>query len=1249
MSRREIPDFVRLRQAQASDPSAAVFVAAHAGSGKTHVLAQRVVRLMLDGGAGGVDPSKILCITFTKAAAANMAARVYATLKDWIARDDAALDAALREIGVTEIDAGKRARARRLFAAALETPGGLKVQTIHGFCAGILRQFPFEANVAARFTVLEDRQQSEMLERAILAVLLDAAAAPESPLGLALKVAVTSAADSTFRELLREAADWRDKLRRWLEAAGSLDAAVAQLSAALGVAPGDRRDAVEKEIVEGPHLPVSEWASIAALCGTGSSNDQEQCERLKAALAAEGAERIFSYLQVFFNVSDNKPRKSCITAPLAKKYPDLAERFTQELARLLTLVARRNALICRDRTAALLAVAVPAIGRYTAEKERRGYIDFDDLIDKTYELMWRVHPSWVHYKLDLGLDHVLIDEAQDTSEKQWGIIAQLVAEFAAGAGARGLLRRTIFAVGDEKQSIFSFQGAAPRHYETMRRHFQKAYAISEVTWRDVHLDFSFRSGENVLGAVDEVFKPEAIARSVTADLAGVLAHRALPDAVPGLVEIWPLIEPDAVPQPEAWDAPFDELPRTSPQQKLAQKIAATVRDLVAAGTPVGAKREPMRYGDVLVLVRQRGPLFEAIIRALKNAGIAVAGADRLELTEHIAVVDLMALADALLLPQDDLALATALKSPLFGFDDDRLFALAWQRRGSLRAALAARAGEAADFGAVDTLLRRAAARARSSPFEFFAWLLGPEQGRRKIFARLGLEAADALDEFLELALDYERNETPSLQGFLVWLRAATSQVKRDMEVTRNEVRVMTVHGAKGLEARVVILADTTTRPEGAHPPRLLEVPPRRAPPGAPPCIAWAGRKIDDCAALAAARAAALAENENEHRRLLYVAMTRAAERLIVAGYRGGKGKPAGCWYDLVFGGLSGKPGFEEIGTGDTRLWRYCKPAAAQAQGSKTTPTLQLSLPFALATQAPRAVAAPQPIVQQDVAIDGAAQSPPAWLTEPAPAQARLPTALSPSRAQEVQEEITHAAASGAHGAAATGPPPRAVAEALAAASATPAAAALSSPKSAPTHVPPRRRPAHLSAPEVERAMLRGVLFHRLMQSLPDVPAAQREEVGHQYLARAGVAFSAEERGRFLAQALAVFADARFAPLFGPGSRAEVPIIGRLARPGRPEIPVSGQIDRLMVTAEEVLIGDYKTNRDPPRDIAAAPRGYVDQLAIYRGVLARIYSDRPIRCVLVWTEIPDLMEFSAATLDEALEAIRTSPLPGWSLD
>src|SRR5712692_6071460 len=1018
---RIIPDDLRRVQIEASDPAVSAWVAANAGSGKTHVLAQRVIRLLLD----GVDPAKILCITFTKAAAANMANRVFDELRGWTALDDAELAAAIRRISDVEPEPARCELGRRLFATALETPGGLKVQTIHAFCARLLHQFPFEANVAARFEVLDEAAEAQLLGDIGLGVLLDAARAPEERLGRALATAIAEAADQTFKDVVGEAIRKRDLVRAWIDD-GGIEAAIARLGKSLGIDPDAGIDEVEKEIVEGPLLPSCEWAAVAEACRTGSSRDQEQCARLAAAAAGAGASRVEAYLQVFFD-GKLSPRASLVTQALARAHPALAEKLDREQARLIPLQERRKAVACRDRTAALVTIADAVIGRYRAAKDRRGLLDYDDLIDKTLLLLGEERAAWVHFKLDQGIDHVLIDEAQDTSPKQWEIIRRLTAEFFAGAGARPV-RRTIFAVGDEKQSIFSFQGAAPREFEVMHRAFDKLSKAVEHDFRYVRFRHSFRSGPNVLGAVDEVFaRPEAFA-GLSADAVKTV-HEPLADAAPGLVEIWDTTKPADKREIEAWDAPFDQLIETSPQVRLAAKIARNVKRWMKGGA---------RAGAVLVLVRRRGPLFEAIIRALKDLHVPVAGADRLVLTEHIAVMDLMVLADALLLPDDDLALATVLKSPLFGFDDEDLFEIAWERKGSLRAALRAKAHGNARFADAVAKLERMAEWAREAPFTFYARVLGAEGGRKRFLARLGHEADDALDEFLNLALDYERRETPSLQGFIAWLCTAQTDVKRDMEITRDEVRVVTVHGAKGLEAPIVVLADTTTPPAGPpqRQPRLLAL--AQATSHSPNCFVWAGVKASDTAPVSAARERARREAEDEYRRLLYVAMTRAIDRLVICGAEGERVRPEGCWWNLVFAALKPPVSVEEpADDGDGTVWRYRK--APPSAGKTFTPT---------------AAAAPR-------------DERPSWLDRDARAEPPPVRLISPALAYDEAAPVRVAASGG--------------------------------------------------GVERDKALARGVLVHRLLQSLPDIPRAARAETARRHLARAAAGFSDEEREAMLEQ------------------------------------------------------------------------------------------------------------------------------------
>jgi ATP-dependent helicase/nuclease subunit A len=1153
---RPIPDAVRDTQARASDPTASAFVSANAGSGKTHVLVQRVIRLLLS----GVPPEKILCITFTKAAAANMAERVFSTLGHWVTLDDDALNAAIREAGLPQPNAKLRLRARELFACALETPGGLKVQTIHALCTRLLQQFPFEANVPARFSVLDDRDQTEMMERANLAVLLDASRDPDSAAGRSLNIAMASAADVTFKDVVREACLSRDHFMAWTDTAGNADAAARQISAALGVDPTDRIEDVERTIVDGPHLPQSQWQAIATVLDTGSKSDQDQAARLREASASSGATQVDDYLGVFLT-DDRTPRKSVVTKNFARENPAIARRFEQEASRIGPLIERRRAVTTRDRSQALLYIATAAAANYRREKQERGLLDFDDLIDKTLAMLDGGASGWVHYKLDRGVDHVLIDEAQDTSPRQWDIVAHIISEFTSGAGARDGVTRTVFAVGDEKQSIFSFQGAAPREFDSRRRGLEKKFIDAGLKFDPISFTYSFRSGPAILQSVDHVFRDQTIYRSIHSVDSGYPIHNSLADAGPGLIDLWELQLPDGRQDLEGWRAPFDAVPETSPEVKLARRIQSEIKSLIEQGTMTGSvgNRRPLRYGDVLVLVRRRGNAFDAVIQALKHANIPVAGADRLKLTEHIAIIDLMNLADALLLPQDDLALAVALKSPLFGLTDDDLFTLAWQRTRSLRQALSQHAGTSPQFR--DALRRLEACERRftiETPFAFYAWLLGGDGGRQRILKRLGHEATDALDEFLELALGYERKAPASLQGFMAWLRAADTEVKRDMEITRDEVRVMTVHGAKGLEAPVVFLVDTTTSPSDTQRLRLINLPTGNAAPNASGVVVWAGRKAEDPANVAAARNAMLADTEDEYRRLLYVAMTRAADRLIIGGCMPGNMRTvrALSWYDLIDKGLSNS-GLElqEFDAAGGKVKRYSRRE-----------DVAVSTTAAVAPEAAAPIALP------------------AWLRSSAPPEAPADNLLRPS---DPAEDEGHRVRTGE------------------------------------------------SIRERARALQRGTLVHRLLQSLPDLAGERRRDATRRYLERNAADWAEDERETLAGRVLALIDDPRFAEVFAPGSRAEVSIVGRLPRLAGPKALVSGQIDRLVVTPSEVLIVDFKTNHAPPRSLAEAPAAYPRQLALYRAVLTRLYPERSIRAALLWTETPELMEISAPALDAAL--------------
>lgn len=907
----EVPSHTLKKQHRASDPAQSVWVSANAGSGKTHVLTQRVVRLLLK----GVAPARILCLTFTKAAAANMSERVFGTLARWTRLDDAELAASIAATGAPRPDRAELVAARKLFARTVETPGGLKIQTIHAFCERLLHLFPFEANVPSRFEVADDMLQAELLARARRETLA-LAATDGGALGAALALVADECGLDGFESLIKEAMG-----HRGIFSAGARPSQAAILREVLGLADGRDGAAIQREMIEGGQI-LSRAAEIASWLDGGTKTDIERAALLR--LAARGqdfwrkgsgtiSECLAPYLALFFTKNgEGGPAAKLVTKTPAGRRPDLAALLEDEQARLARLCEERKTAATFERTLALLTIIGAILSRHETMKALRGVLDFDDLIERTLGLLERSEASWVLYKLDRGIDHVLVDEAQDTSAGQWKILEDLTGDFATGLSPAS---RTFFAVGDEKQSIFSFQGAAPRMFGAMRRKFETRFTAAAWPFAHVPLTQSFRSVAGVLAMVDRIFEPLEHRRGLVDDDIW-MGHEALKAGLPGLIEIWPATGTMQEEQQGDWRLPLDVLDARDPASLVAQRVAQKIAELLAGASADrvfdNATLEPraIRPSDILILVRTRGPFFEAVIRALKQNRIPVAGADRLELSAHIAVMDLVAAGRAALLPQDDLTLACALKSPLIGLDDEDLLSFAPGRPGSLLDALAGSA-EPRHKSAFEIVMRWRA-RKGLCPFAFYAQILGEDLGRLALEARLGSEARDAIDEFLRLALAHESEAASSLAGFLDMVETMTFSIKRDMESGTDAVRVMTIHAAKGLEAKIVFLPDTCGAPRPQHDPKIFEL---GDPAHGTGTIGWSPRKGADCGAIAAAREAARQGAADEYRRLLYVALTRAEERLYIAGFHGAREPDASTWSRMIetsletFEGMTQVPAF----------------------------------------------------------------------------------------------------------------------------------------------------------------------------------------------------------------------------------------------------------------------------------------------------------------------------------------------------
>ncbi|WP_158927134.1 double-strand break repair helicase AddA [Acidisphaera sp. S103] len=1132
MVERNDPETARERanreQLTASNPAVSAFVAASAGSGKTKLLTDRLLRLMLTGAA----PERIQCLTFTKAAAAEMSLRLQRMLGRWVTMPPDGLAEELLRLHV-EPTASACQAARALFAKVLDLPGGMRIGTIHAFSQSLLRRFPLEAAISPHFQLVDDRDADDALTEAREDMLTSAGT---SAMQQALRTLAGLCSAEAFGGHVKTLQSDRPRLQAALQLGEELERAQQRV---LGVTAPD-----DATLIAG----AVEWLGESALRDAArivlASGSKGVADRAAAILdwlsqqSDQRAENWADWCGLFLNAA-GEPRgdTALVNKVLLEKRPDLLDRYREEVARILAIEDSRRAIRLAAVSGALALLAGPVARGYAQRKDEAGLLDYDDLIDRTRTLLFDPGAAWVLYKLDGGLDHLLLDEVQDTAPQQWRIAHALTEEFFAGAGARDRIR-TVFAVGDRKQSIYSFQGADTEEFDRSHDELARRVRTSGQVFEDVGLDVSFRSTGPVLALVDAVFA-DPLARPGVVAPGETLAHYADRAGHAGMVELWPLAPlPDPAPH-RPWTVPEHNQSQTSARQLLADTLADWIRDQTDGSVMLESKGRPLTAGDVLVLVRRRDEFARALVRALKTRGVPVAGLDRMVLTDQPAVQDLMALADALLLPHDDLTFGCLLTSPLGGLSDDELSDLAIDRPGSLWDALRDRAEERLSWRRAAVVFAQLLGRVDYvSPYALFAEALGPLGGRARLFARLGPEAAEPVDELLNAALTYAGRHPPSLQGFLHWLRRSGAEVKREPEAAGNLVRIMTVHGAKGLQAPLVIVPDTSALPKDDGSIVWAEdaVTARAVP-------LWAPRREFRCAALDRLRAAGRQRQMEEHNRLLYVALTRAEDRLLICGWEARSVKDE-SWHSLV------RRGFEAVATERTPFGPWDGEA------------LRLRSAQSVPTETPIVPTGPDHAEDLPVWMGSA----PAWVPAQPPPEPARPMPLAPSRPDGVELGTVPAA----------------------------------------------------DSPLADRdgggsRFRRGQLIHSLLQHLPAVPEEARWDAAVRFLDKPGHGLLAGEAERIADEVLAVLAHPDLAPLFGPDSRAEVPLTGVVGN-----AVVGGLVDRLVVLPDRVLVADFKTNRRPPVRVEDTPVLYLRQMASYRAVLRAIFPDRRVRCALIWT-------------------------------
>lgn len=1143
-------------QRRAADPNNSVWVGASAGSGKTKVLTDRILRLLLpdSNGLGATKPHKILALTFTKAGAGEMALRINERLSEWATISLEQKNENDEEIGLVkkltnlfgspptndQINA-----ARKLFAAVVDTPGGLNIMTIHSFCQSVLGRFPLEADLPPNFKPLEESQAKNLLIKSRDSVLKNPNLDKGSPLTEAIyNLSLTQNEDqltNVFDNFISE----RHQAKAILNSNfGTPEGLYTALCQRFSIPAGISIEAALANFCTDKNIDESGLRSCCAVLATGTpKTDQSRGLNIQEWLDAGNKKRITLYKKYkeIFLTNENTIRKDTPTKKLGENNPNIIPIITTEAERILQLENDFNAIKTTTLTRDIFLVGQEILQKYQSLKNQQNALDFDDLILRTLDLLQgKTKPlnglnvaPWVRFKMDQGIDHILVDEAQDTNPEQWEIIKALCDDFYDSLNEEDA-PRTVFIVGDEKQSIFRFQRASPEKFQEMHHWFEEKIKSSQHQLSHVDFITSFRSVKSVLSLVDAVFADEKIRQGLGPD---DIEHKSWRSKQPGLVELWPLFESNKQDKTDPWAPPLHVSESSSGAAQLATHIASTVADWINNKQPLESYNRPVEAGDILILVRSRSAFLDQLVKSLKDKNIPVSGVDRMILSEQLVVQDLCAAAEFALLPDDDLNLAGLLKSPFIGWSEEQLFDVAYNRTNSLWHNVK----QSTDQQTVQWLKKLIKSGSTEKSYDFFAKILqeacpaDEQSGLRAIKKRLGEDCLDPLDEFLNTALSFEQEHIPSLQHFLQNQLHNDSQIKRQMEEAGSAVRIMTVHGAKGLQAPIVILPDTTRNANSIKTKPLLWPDQTQA---ELPYFCPSTKEIPE--PCKEALTFQKERDNEEYRRLLYVALTRAENRLYIAGYKSSKPIIEDSWYNYVTNGFAQLPDVKKIAVGDKEILRYSN----SVQNDKPDRADKNK--------------------EQNALIK---TNPPEWLFKPMPEEPFPPRPLVPSKPSG--EDTT----------------------------------ALSPLKSQDNY-----------------RYLRGNITHKLLQLLPNIDSNKREEAARRYVFQPAHNLSNDVREEIISETMTILEHKDFAPIFGEGSYAEISISGLLNN----KTSISGQIDRLLITADEILIVDYKTGKTA-KSLPEVPQQYKNQLKAYAEALQEIYPDRSIKTALIWTEGPTLME------------------------
>ncbi len=1208
-------------QATAANPYQHAWVSANAGTGKTKVLSDRYLALLL----AGNKPEQILCLTYTNAGAGEMANRITSQLSRWAYIPESDL---IDEITTLEkpyikhiqpsqqtqtnqyqLTRDKIAKARQLFTDVLDCPEGLKIQTIHAFCQSILARFPLEAQISPALKLIEDHQVTNIVANATNIFLQKHLENPRIHKALSILIDETAPSNISllFDAIQNEINEQNftqidDLIKQWL---GS-DQALEPIT-------------LTKQIVTERLLDDQD---LYAIIEHKIGRDKNSYPPLQSWLAYNAQDRLkhFELYQNYFltkkatiiTAFENKRRKAHDQNDITEL--DLATRCQKEANRILDLLHRIDNIRLAQNTRAMFDIFKVLAPIFDHEKKRQGVVTYNDLINLTASLFSSSDTKdWVLYKLDHNIRHILIDEAQDTNPKQWKIIAELCALFFTSDDSFYVasqeqskpksqrnanhifgkqlqwLPRTLFAVGDIKQSIYRFQGARPIYFEEHRKRFSTLSKQSNVGFENVPMQTSFRSGNAQLQLIDQVFANDEVPLS---EQKITPKHQSYQNTRHGHVELWPVLRPQTN---LSSDQTVQSLPAPSCLQLLCTQIADTIKSMIGTCW-VSSKQRYAREGDFMILVAKRRPLMDPLTRALRKAGIAVSPGDKTNLLDEPAIIDIMSLLRFLSLPQDDLSLAEALRSPFIGANEQDIMDLVadkfthnrqsiWetllhQHTTHLNPAIIwlKKLLSATDQIALYDLIRMCLDLACPGPFldqkNSSASDIPIITGRCALAQRLGNDINHQLESFSEFVSQYEIEQPSSLGAFIEYAQErASSLQKKQAKTNQNHVHIVTVHSAKGLEAPIILLpenirsdnpkSDAISNIENENGLQITINKPAK----------WIGNCIDDFIAFGKQ------QEEYEKNRLLYVALTRSEDRLIImaadnkseTNKKPYQGPPKHTWYTKISNGLhrlANTNGFQRqelVQNNPNFTWYGPKliyeTGYSQLQSSKPTPT-----------------SAPDPIEL------------PAWVHTTLPLERETSAIITPSKIA----------------------------------------------------TSPNKHAKAFAKPANKLALLRGRFIHLLLEKLPNYQATSHLSIALR-IAKQFYGLPQPTIDEAIDTCMTILNDPVFADIFTNKSRGELGFASTLNANTLAHIMpkadlhdlqsnkskngntlIIGRIDRLVITNTHVLIVEYKSNVSIPKKPEAISNHILAQLSAYYHAAEQIYPNKPIQVAILWTHAPSLM-------------------------